>query len=82
MMRLQMHRAPSLGLARIAGHGLALRRRYVRAVIVRVAKLLHQKGAALKNALHLLKALPGLLCFNAKIQPWPGSIKQLVVQLV
>lgn len=51
-------------------------------VIVQGTKLLQQQGAVLENALHLLKALPGLLCLGAELQPWPGGIEQLLVQLL
>ena len=76
-----MQRGLSLALAHIAGQRLVLGARYTSTVIVQVSKLLQAKGAILENTLHMLKAFQGLLCLDAELQPWPGCIDQLLVQL-
>ena len=81
MMPSQVHRASSLGLARLAGQGLVLGARGMGQVIVHVGKLSQVKGAVLDHALRLLKALPGLLCLEVERPPGPGCIGQLLVQL-
>ena len=60
---------------------MALGARCMGQVIVHVSKLSQVKGAVLDNALHLLKALPGLLCLDVERPPGPGRIGQLLVQL-
>ena len=50
-------------------------------VIVHVRNLSQVKGTVLDHALHLLKALPGLLGLDVELPAGPGCIGQLLMQL-